>query len=384
MSRHADPILSPSRLALPMLSLACALAGALPAGAAELTQVTVTDIGCVPAALTVPAGKSTFRIKNESRRVVEWEILKGSAVVDERENIAPGFVQSLTATLQAGEYQMTCGLVNNPKGKLTVTAASGESAPPAPPAAAAGPDLSAVVAAYKTYVLAETDSLVAATRKFTDAVKDGNLAGARQYYAPTHVHYERIEPVAELFNDLDKRIDVRADDFEKKDADPEFTGFHRLEKGLFADDTTTDLGPVATKLMADVEELRTRIAGLEIPPAKMVGGAAELIEEVAATKLSGEEDRYSRTDLWDFGANIDGAEKIFALVRPLVEPRDGALAARADANFAKVKALLGKYREGEGFVPYNRVTDQDRTSLKGPITALAEDLSRLRGVPGLD
>src|SRR3954454_19065771 len=99
-------------------------------------------------------------------------------------------------------------------------------------------------------------------------------------------------------------MDVRADDFEKKDKDPNFTGFHRLEKALFADRSTVGMGALADKLMADTLELQKRITVLEIPPTKMVGGAAGLIEEVASKKISGEEGRYSRTDLWDFHANV--------------------------------------------------------------------------------
>ena len=85
-----------------------------------------------------------------------------------------------------------------------------------------------------------------------------------------------------------------------------------------------------------------------IPPNKMVGGAARLIEEVAATKISGEEDRYSGTDLWDFQANVDGAQKIFNLLRPLIAPRNPELDARVQANFSKVDALLAHYRGQDG------------------------------------
>ena len=147
-----------------------------------------------------------------------------------------------------------------------------------------------------------------------------------------------------MFNDLDGSMDSREDDFEKKADDPKFTGFHRIEKGLFADKSTEGLAPFADKLMADTLDLQKRIAGLTIAPKNMVGGAAELIEEVASKKISGEEDRYSRTDLWDFQANIDGAQKIVALLDPLIVKQDPELSARLHENFAKVDALLAKYR----------------------------------------
>jgi iron uptake system EfeUOB component EfeO/EfeM len=85
-------------------------------------NVKVTDSACEPMTLTVHPGKTRFLIKNLSQRAVEWEILKGVYVVEERENIAPGFSQKLTARLEPGRYQMTCGLLSNPRGTLIVSA----------------------------------------------------------------------------------------------------------------------------------------------------------------------------------------------------------------------------------------------------------------------
>ncbi|MGE0223747.1 MAG: iron uptake system protein EfeO [Acetobacteraceae bacterium] len=344
----------------------------------EPVLVTITDKGCDPSSLTVDAGRTTFRIKNQSRRAVEWEILQGVMVVEERENILPGFVQSLTATLEPGEYQTTCGLRSNPKGVLKV-AAQGDA-----PDAVTVLDLVGPIAEYKVYVLQEIGSLITETRRFTEAVKAGRLAEAQALYAPTRRHYERIEPIAELFDDLDGSIDARADDFEKREEDPTWTGFHRLEKALFADRTTDGMAPVADKLMEDVLDLKTRVAGLTIPPKNMVGGAAALIEEVAATKISGEEDRYSHTDLWDFHANVEGSQKIVALLEPLLKKQNPQLLGKVNANFARVEQILEKYRTKDGFKSYDQLTAADRNALKGPITALAEDLSKLRGTLGVD
>jgi iron uptake system component EfeO len=349
--------------------------------ASQPVAITITGKGCEPNAVTVPEGKTTFKIKNASTRVLEWEILDGVMVVEERENIVPGFVMALTATLKAGQYQMTCGLLSNPKGTITVTG-GGTTAAKAEPGAS---DLAGPLAEYKAYVTKEVGDLVTQTKSFTNAVKAGKLQEAQSLYASTRQHYERIEPVAELFNDLDKRIDARADDFQKKEDDPDFGGFHRIEKALFAEKTTAGVEPVADRLMQDVQELQGRIAGLDIPPNKMVGGAAALIEEVAATKVSGEEERYSGTDLWDFQANVDGAQKIFDLLHSLIAAQNPKLDARIQANFTKVDGLLALYRNKDRQMSaYDKLSPKDRNALKGAITALAEDLSQLRGTLGLD
>lgn len=349
--------------------------------ASQPVAVTITDKGCEPNTLSVPAGKTTFKIRNQSKRAVEWEILDGVMVVEERENIIPGFVQSLTAELKAGQYQMTCGLLTNPKGVLTVTAAATSASAREPSAL----DLVGALAEYKVYVAKEVGDLVEQTKRFAEAVKAGKLDEARNLYAPTRQHFERIEPVAELFSDLDKSMDARADDFELKENDPAFVGFHRIEKALFADKSTAGMQPLADRLVRDTQDLQGRLDGLTIPPAKMVSGASDLIEEVASTKISGEEDRYSGTDLSDFQANVDGAQKIFNLLRPLIAKRNSELEARIRTNFLKVDGLLGRYRGQEGqFQNYDKLSASDRNALKGAITALAEDLSQLRGTLGLD
>ena len=352
--------------------LSCAFA----AHAADVPQVkvTVTDKQCEPMNLTVNAGKTQFLNVNQSQKALEWEILKGVLVVEERENIAPGFSQKLTANLQPGEYDMTCGLLTNPKGKLIV---KGQATADAAKSEALL-SLGTAITDYKAYVTAETAELVKGTKAFTDAVKAGDIEKAKSLYAPTRQHYERIEPIA------DGSIDALEDDYEKKADDPKFTGFHRLEKALFGDNSVKGMDTYADQLYTDVQELQKRISELAFPPSKVVGGAAGLIEEVAATKISGEEDRYSHTDLWDFQANVDGAQKIVNLLRPQLQKNNAELLGKVDANFKKVDAILAKYRTKDGYETYDKLTDADRNALKGPITTLAEDLAQLRGVLGLD
>jgi hypothetical protein len=128
-----------------------------------------------------------------------------------------------------------------------------------------------------------------------------------------------------------------------------------------------------------------RIADLAVAPKNLVGGAAELIEEVASKKISGEEDRYSRTDLWDFQSNVDGAREITTLLDPLIRKQDARLGARLRSNFQKIDALLAKYKtNGGGFESYEKLTARDRGALKAPISALAEDLSTLKGALGVE
>ncbi|MBB4092202.1 iron uptake system protein EfeO [Ochrobactrum pecoris] len=245
-------------------------------------------------------------------------------------------------------------------------------------------DLVQPIADYKVYVQENLDILVKDTKAFTDAVKAGDLEKAKELYPSSRVSYEKIEPIAELFADLDASIDSRADDHENGEKSEDFTGFHRIEYGLFAQNSTEGLAPVADRLYADVLELQKRVKDLTVPPEKVVGGAAALLEEVAATKISGEEDRYSHTDLWDFKANVDGAQKIVELFKPLLEKENPDLVKKVEANFKTVDDILAKYKKGDGYESYDKLSDDDRKALAGPVTTLAEDLSTLRGTLGLN
>ncbi|MEX6663136.1 iron uptake system protein EfeO [Pseudomonas sp. W2-17] len=252
-------------------------------------------------------------------------------------------------------------------------------------AATAPLDLVTPVSDYKIYVTENVDTLAADTQKFTDAIKKGDLATAKKLFPTTRLSYESIEPIAELFSDLDASIDSREDDHENGVKADDFTGFHRLEYALFSQNTTKDQGVFADKLLADVKELQSRIAGITFPPEKVVGGAAALMEEVAATKLSGEEDRYSHTDLYDFQGNVDGSKKIVDLFKPQLEQSDKAFVAKVEKNFATVDKILAKYKTKDGgYETYDKVKEQDRKALAGPVNTLAEDLSQMRGKLGLN
>ncbi|MBP1849237.1 iron uptake system protein EfeO [Rhizobium halophytocola] len=246
-------------------------------------------------------------------------------------------------------------------------------------------DLVQPLSDYKIYVAEKTAELVKDTQGLVEAVKAGDVDKAKSLFAPTRTSYEAIEPIAELFADLDGSIDARADDYEKGEKDPTFTGFHRIEYGLWKENSTDGIKDYADRLMADVQDLNDRINKLTFPPEAVVGGAAALMEEVAATKISGEEDRYSRTDLWDFEANFQGAEKIFDLLKPLIAKDDPDFVKKVDGNFSTAGETLAKYKtDNGGFESYEKLTDADRAVLSTKVNTLAEDLSTLRGKLGLD
>jgi len=233
---------------------------------------------------------------------------------------------------------------------------------------------------YKRYVNSQTDALIAATQIFVDAVKKGDINAAKAQFPIARTYYERIEPVAESFpNDLDPRIDLREADLEPGQ---KWTGFHRLEKDLWVTGLQPDTNAMADQLMADVKELDTGVKAptWTIDSTQIAGGAQGLLDEIASSKITGEEDIFSHTDLWDFKANVDGSQTAVASVRPILDERNADLGKRVDGRFADVEALLEKYRQGDGFVSYDKVTEPQRQELSRAIDALSKEVSQVQGV----
>ncbi|HET6776125.1 MAG TPA: iron uptake system protein EfeO [Acidimicrobiales bacterium] len=236
---------------------------------------------------------------------------------------------------------------------------------------------------YSAYVAEQVDETIAATTTFTDAVRAGDVEGAKAAYAPSRQGWERIEPIAGLVEEIDGKVDARVDDF-AGEGDPAFTGWHRLEYILWELGTTDGAAEFADQLDADLQTLKTELEGIEIPPAALAVGSSELIEEVSGGKITGEEDRYSGTDLWDFAANVDGSQTAFELLVPALEEQDPELVTTIEEQFAELDDQLSAYAEGEGYQHYSALTEPDKTAMQTTLAELSESLATMAGVLGLE
>jgi iron uptake system component EfeO len=373
--------LLPTSLAGPLLGAAAALTLAACGGddsasesapekaGAQVVNVELSDAACVPDRDSVAAGPVTFEVTNAGAKVVtEFEIVDaGGVVIGERENLADGTSGSFTLNLEPGRYVAKCPDAKTEERPFSVTGGA---------AAAADTQLDAATAGWKKYVEAQSTDLLARTREFARAVRDGDVQRAKDLFATARAPYERIEPVAESFGDLDPKIDARVNDV--AEGTP-WTGFHRIEQGLWVTGTTAGLGPLAERLVRDVTRLHDQIPALDFQAAQLANGAVELLNEVAKSKISGEEDRYSHTDLADFQSNLEGAHEAYRLLRPALAQRGAAdLAAVLEDRFADVEHRLSRYRRpaaASGWAPYGALTAADRRALSQAIDALAEPLS---------
>jgi FTR1 family protein len=332
--------------------------------------VKLTDAGCEPAQMKLDAGRVEFKVTNGGTgRVSEFEVLSGSRILGEKENLVAGLSGSFTVNLKPGQYSLAC-----PGGK---TAATGVLTVGGSAAAATGtedPLLKSATASYASYVTGQTKVLVSRTQKFVDAIKAGDVEQAKSLFAATREPYETIEPVAESFGNLDPEIDARVNDVEKGTP---WTGFHKIEQGLWVKKSTKGLEPIADKLLADVKRLQAKTTGLTYQPEELANGANGLLDEVSASKITGEEDRYSHTDLSDFAANVAGSESAFGLLAPALKKSDPALATTIASRFDAVNAALDKLKQGGSFPSYETVTSAQRKRLSQLVDALAEPLSKV-------
>jgi iron uptake system component EfeO len=350
---------------------------------AKPLKVVLTDQGCGSVDLHANAGDISFEVTNKAKTTGEFEVISpGPHLVAEREGIPAGDTVTLKARVTKGVHQLVCTTPAKDRGKLTVTGEGGGLDPKVTAA------LQPATTSYKAYAVQEVDALLAGTQQFVAAVKAGNRDQAKALYATTRVHYERLEPIAELFPDLDAAIDARADDFGQKEQDPKWTGWHRLEYGLWDNQPMPSLSGQADKLLSDTTALVAKIKTLTIDPSVVAKGAAGLIEEAAQTKVTGEEERYSHTDVATLVANVDGAEKIIDLLTPaLGDVKDGpALLQQLKEDFASLTAVTDRMKDAadpSGYQPYDKVSDNDRASLKAGLSDLSEELATVPGLLGL-
>jgi iron uptake system component EfeO len=345
-------------------------------GSGTTIEITATDTACQVSTKSFAAGTTTFKVTNKGGKVTEiYLYAPGDKIVTERENIGPGTSVDLTTQLSAGKYQIACkpGMVGNGiRQDITVTGQADH---------ASDPRLAKALTDYRSYVNGEVGEAIVKTEKFVAAVKKGDIREAKALYAPSRLSWERIEPVAESFGDLDPRLDAREADLEKGQ---EWTGWHRLEKALWKTKSVKGEERYADRLLKDLGELKAK-AGAEtldppITPASMANGAKSLLDEIATGKVTGEEEAFSHTDLADFAGNLDGARKVYELLRPVVQEKDAALASTLDQEFQNVTDLLARHREGDGYVSYDTVGKGERKELSTAVDALAEPLSKLAGV----
>ncbi|TFD50587.1 PbrT family lead (Pb2+) uptake porter [Cryobacterium frigoriphilum] len=379
------------RAPLPLLALGAlallALTGCVannPAGTGDGLTVDSSADGCSVSASEVAAGTTSFSVTNSGDQVTEFYLLgdDGLRIVGEAENIGPGLTRDLVVQLAEGSYFTACkpGMVGDGIGKAAFTVTPSESG------TVVNADLDKQVETantnYSSYVKDQIAQLVTGTDSFAAAYVAGDFDTARTLYAATRMHWERVETVAESFGDLDPKLDLREADLEEGQ---DWTGWHAIEKDLwpaeaeagFAAYSAEKRASLAEQLVVDTATLNDNVQGLSFTLSQQTNGAIGLLDEVASGKVTGEEEFWSHTDLWDFQANIDGATVLYAGVRDILVEEDADLAVSLDSEFASLQQLLDAQRVGDGFTLYTDLEPAEIRAFADQVNALAEPLNQL-------
>jgi iron uptake system component EfeO len=353
---------------------------------AGVVTVSVSAHECSPNELTVPAGTTTFRILNTSDRAVEWEILDGVMVIEERENIAPAFAQTFSAQLAPGDYDITCGLLSNPRGKLHVTpTAQSDKARAASPSMT---DFVGPLSEYRVYLTLQSMSLVSAVQSLDKAIAGNDPAAAKTAYADAHRIYMRLTPIADMFSDLDKRLDAPADFYDQRDKDAGFTGFHRVEHGLFApgaESSLTGLAAPSQQLVKDATALQQRMGDLSVEPRQLGVTTARRVDLIGTTIKAANEEAHASMGPHDVAPAIEGVAEIVGLLKPLLAQANPTLLSALDndvsAATAQAKSAFDTAAPGATFADIDAT---QRAQLAATLATLAADLRRINPALGLN
>ncbi len=352
-------------------------------GGGPITVESSAD-ACTLTADEAPSGNLAFKVKNTGTEVTEFYLYAedGLRIVGEIENVGPGLSRDLVVRAAPGTYITACKPGMGGKGirsEFTVNDSGKDTE-------IKGVDQATIDAAtsqYAAYVKDQARTLVTETERFTAAYKAGQDDEARKLFPLARGYWERIETVAESFGDLDPKMDLREADLEEGQ---EWTGWHRIEKDLWppASDykqlIPAERATYADDLLANTTILDDRVQTLDYTVDQIGNGSKGLLDEVSAGKITGEEDIWSHTDLYDFQANVDGARVAYEGLKPLLEVKDPALSKQIQSAFDALQTLLDKYRVGkEDFVFYDTVTEPQRRELSDAVNALAEPLSKMTG-----
>jgi iron uptake system component EfeO len=358
-----------------------------------VSQVRITLTGgqegqaCTLDHASAKAGPVTFTVTNKTATAItEIELQSDNRILGEKENLAPGLPPvSFTLTLGGGNYQIYCPGAKHELLAFTVT---GKAAPQATGSTAA--ILADGTRGYAKYVDGVVDAMVTAVGRLKTDIDAGNLAQAKVDYPLARPFYERIESDVDGFvlpghkatdnaGNLDYLIDMRASNLDPKVG---WHGFHAIERDLFKNGKITpETKKLAAELQENVNRLDKLVKTLHYRPEDLANGAADLLEEVQTTKITGEEEAYSHYDLVDFAGNVEGAEQAFAFLEPGLKRIDPALTQRVKQQFSKVDTLLDSYRdpnEPGGFRRYTaEIKAADAAKLSRSIQALQEPLSKI-------
>jgi iron uptake system component EfeO len=287
----------------------------------ESTAISFNDASCGSTWHLAHPGWHTFKITNRAEYGAEVDLTNpaSGAVYDELENIGPGTTAPMSLDVGSGKYAFLCEVEEfDPVTGPTVTVGGHAAGAPAILPVTYN-DLYPLAKQYAKYTEAGLQVLAKQTTTLAADVRAGNLAAAKRDWLTAHLQYETLGAAYDAFGNFDDEIDGRADAVGI--SSPKWTGFYRLEYGLWHGQSVRELIVVADTLNTDVHQLLAWWPGQQIPLIDVALRTHEILENALEFQLTGHDDYGSGTTLATTLANIQGTRYLLSLLHPLLAPR---------------------------------------------------------------
>jgi iron uptake system component EfeO len=379
-----------TRLARPYPGIiACLAAGALAAamsgcssGAPARSVITVTTGTCGTGWQHPKPGLQTLRIYDGSSVGGEVDLIDpaNGGVYGEVESLGPGTSAAMYVNVGSGSYQFRCLLDDTDPMTGPVIKVGGHVRGATAIVPVTSNDLIEPAREYHAYVTAGLTVLAGQTRSLAAAVQAGKLAAARAAWLPAHLTYERLGAAYGTFGNFDDEIDGRATGLPGGVDDPHFTGFYRLEYGLWHGQTAAELTAPADELYHDVLGLQTAFPAMEVSLLDMGLRTHEILENALEFQLTGTDDYGSGTTLATTAANITGTLELLQVLHPLLVGRYGALP-QAYVWLNRLQSLIDAQHQPDGtWTPVAALSTTTREQIDAAIGQALQELAPVAAI----
>jgi len=335
-------------------ALAAALAttagvAACSGGAARAGLISVSNGGCGTSWHLAAPGWHTFQVHNAAAENAEIDLVNpaNGAIYAEVDALGPGTTSPMRLNVGSGSYAFRCLFEDfDPLTGPTVTVTGHSRGSPAI-LPVTSTDLIAPSLVYHHWVAAGLDTLVSQTGAVATDIRDGNLGAAKAAWLTAHLTYERLGAAYGAFGDFDAEIDGRPDGLAGGVISAQWTGFYRLEYGLWQGQSARQLTPIANALATNARGLRAAWPSMQIDLLDMGLRTHEILENALQFQLTGHDDYGSGTTLATTGANIAGTRELLTVLRPLLAPRYTGLPA-VYTWLDRLQTLIGQAKGPNG------------------------------------
>jgi iron uptake system component EfeO len=366
--------------ALALCALCATLLTACSGGGTPAGLISVTTSSCGGTWHLTRPGWHTFQIYNAGGTGAEIDLIDpaNGAIYGEIDGSGPGTTTPMRLDVGSGRYAFLCQFQDvDPLTGPTVTVDGHAKGTPAVLPITYN-DLIPPAKAYQNDTAASLKVLAGETATLAADVRGGDLAAAKRDWLTAHLQYETLGAAYDAFGNFDNEIDGRADAVGVNSR--QWTGFYRLEYGLWHGQSATELTRVAETLNQDVNALVAWWPSQQIPLIDLGRRAHEVLENALEFQLTGHDDYGSGTTLATTLANITATRVLLSLLQPLLAPRYPGLPA-VHPGLDQLQALLGKEHLPNGsWVPVSGLPTATRQQIDAACGQVLQELAPIASI----